>query len=132
MQSEGQARSNLVRALHEYGENYFVYAIESGSTARGISDVYFMHNKRAYWIECKLSASDTWQGSVIDFRPLQQKFLFDHYKAGGYGVVYIRSPTKHLFASIIDIDETKRIIGKSVLQLNTLNVPVLMQWLEAL
>lgn len=80
--NEAAFSKSLVSAMRNKG--YFVQRIESGTTARGIPDLFVIAGKTPMWIELK-RVHDTCSGKqhvTIPWRPGQQAWLFEVAKRG--------------------------------------------------
>lgn len=80
--NEAAFSKSLVSAMRNKG--YFVQRIESGTTARGIPDLFVIAGTTPMWIELK-RVHDTCSGKqhvVIPWRPGQQAWLFEVAKRG--------------------------------------------------
>lgn len=79
---------------HLVPRRFFLQAIESGSTAGGIPDLYYAHStihfsRACGWVECK-----TTDGWAVSFRPAQIGWLEAHARYGGRGWVAVRKLAK--------------------------------------
>lgn len=104
----------LVAAMRSKG--YFVQRIESGSTGRGVPDIYAIIGKQAVWLELKRVHAPIKRYITVPWRPGQQAWLTDVVKRGQLAMTIccmdngiLQIPHEKIyFQNVVDVTECKR------------------------
>jgi Holliday junction resolvase len=79
--TEAEFGRNLTAALRKRG--FFVQRIESAVTGRGVPDVFCADKSGTYWLELKTEKWRPHDGMKVHWRPGQQAWMIDYWKATG-------------------------------------------------
>jgi hypothetical protein len=138
MSEADRCRQPLIHELTRHA--ILAYPIETGSTRRGVSDIFVNLKGRVVWFECKEVETEDYMKLHIPFEPLQYKFLYDNYAEGGISVSVIRTPTRFIFVHVSNITRLTKSNdshyyqireNRHILSLVRLDVPVLLEWLSS-
>jgi hypothetical protein len=68
---------------HWRSHGYFVQRVETGQISRGVPDVFVANRSGSTWVELKSVRSKPYDSMQIPWRPSQQGWMLEYYKATG-------------------------------------------------